>query len=225
MDASTRLLGLMAELMIVPADIEDKKARAIFDKISDNHSMGSFMSMPDGAIQMVSKKQRPNFTRYILMKDRVVMSYEFCESSMNFYQGLMSDFLAAFTSVTGINLFLMQNITIRKLINMPGIPDSRDFLLKNVFSLKEEHLRHFGRPLHMFGTRIFFPGTQQDQSGFEVKIETSLEDYKTLFIENKGTFPVPLDTGKGVDLGPVIKKTDDFINNNIMSFIGQFNEK
>jgi hypothetical protein len=222
MDTSTRLLTITAELVMMPAEIEDKKCRAVFDLISDSHNMGSFVSMPDGGVQMLSKKQKPNFIRYIIMKDRLVLSYEFCENSMNYYQGMMADYIAAFTQATGIGLFLMQGITIRKLVNMKGVDDSRDFLIKKVFSMKEENLQKFGRPLHMLGTRILFPGTQEDQSTYEVKIETLLEDYKTLFIENKAMFPQLLDTKKGADLGPVIKKTDDFINNNLMGFISQF---
>lgn len=222
LDATTRLLSITAELVMMPADIEDKKCRAVFDKISDSHSMGSYVTMPDGGVQMTSKKQRPNFTRYIIMKDRIVLSYEYCENSMNYYQSMMSDFISAFFQATGINLFLVQGITIRKLVNMKGIEDSRDFLIKKVFSLKEENLQKFGRPLHMFGTRILFPGTQEDQSTYEVKMETLLEDYKTLFIENKAMFPMPMDTRKSTDLGPVIKKADDFINNNLMGFISQF---
>lgn len=222
METSTRLLSISAELVMMPAEITDKKCRAVFDKISDTHAMGSFVSMPDGGIQMASKKQKPNFTRYIIMKDRIVMSYEFCENSINFYQSMMSDFITVFAAETGVAFFPVQGITIRKLINLSGIPDSRDFVIKKVFSLKEENLQKFGRPLHMFGTRILFPGTQEDQSTYEVKMETLLEDYKTLFIENKAMFPQPLDANKNADLGPVIKKTDDFINNNLMGFISQF---
>lgn len=222
METSTRLAGIAVELITMPADITDKTCRAVFDTISDNHGMGSFVSMPDGSIQMASKKQKPNLTRYIIMKDRVVLSYEFCENSMNYYQGLIGDFLNVYTGKTGIHMFLMQNITIRKLVNIAGVQDSRDFLIKKVFSLKEENLQKFGRPLHMFGTRIFFPGTQADQSSFEVKIETLLEDYKTLFVENKAMFPIPLEAKKAGDLGGLMNKTDDFMDKNIMDFIGQF---
>lgn len=222
MEASTRLAGIIVELVILPADIENKKCRVIFDKISDSHGIGQFMSPPDGSIQMSSKKPGPNFTRYIIMRDRVVMSYELCENSMNYYQGLMGDFMGAFTGATGISLFIAQNITVRKLVNIAGIADSRDFLIKKVFSFKEENLQKFGRPLHMLGTRIFFPGSQADPPSFEVKIETLLEDHKTLFIENKAMFPVPMEAQKGLDLGVLINKTDEFINRNIMGFIEQF---
>ena len=222
MGTSTRLIAIAAELLTMPAEIDEKKCRSIFNKVSDSHSLGSYTSMPDGGVHMVSKKQKPNLARYIIMKDRLVLSYEFCENSMNYYQSLMGDFITAFTQETGMPLFLAQSITIRKLINMGGIADSRDFLIKKVFSIKEENLQKFGRPLHMFGTHILFPATQADQSTFEVKIETQMEDYKTLFIENKAMFHQPMEAKKAVDLGVLIKKTDDFIDNNLMDFISQF---
>lgn len=225
MDISTRLLAVVAELLMIPAEIDEKKCRGIFDKISDSHAMGSYVAMPDGGIQMVSKKQKPNLTRYIIMKDRLVLSYEFCENSMNYYQNLMSDFISIFSKETGQAVFPVQSITVRKLVNMNGIADSRDYLLKKVYSLKEENLQKFGRPLHLFGAHIVFPPVTEDQSTFDVKIETLLEDYKTLMIENKAVYPQPVDARKGADLGPVIKKTDDFISNNLMGFITQFAEK
>jgi hypothetical protein len=180
------------------------------------------MSLPDGGVQMASKKQKPNLTRYIILKDRVVLSYEFCENSMNYYQSLMADFISAFIKETGVSLFLVQGITIRKTYNFAGIADSRDFLIKKVCSIKEENLQKFGRPLHVFGARILFPPLPEDQSTYEVKIETLVEDYKTMLIENKAMFPQAMDARKSADLGPVIKKTDDFISNNLVNFISQF---
>ncbi len=217
-------MAVISELIMVPSEIQDKKLRQVFDAISDSHAMGSFLTMPDGSVHMTSKSHKANVARYIIMKDRLVLSYEICENSMSYYQSLMSDFLSAFSGITGVSLFPVQGITIRKLVNVAGIADSRDYLIKKVFSIDESRLAPFKRPLHMFGTRILFPPTAADQSTFEVKIETALEDYKTFYLENKAMFPAPLDAAKGADLGPVIKKTDDFLNENIMGFILGFAE-
>lgn len=222
MDISTRLLAISAELIMMPADIDEKKCRAIFDRISDSHQMGSYLLMPDGGVQMASKKQKPNFTRYIIMKDRLVMAYEFCENSMEYFSKLMSDFLAAFSDAAGPRIFPVQGITIRKAVNMKGIADSRDFLIKKAFSIKEENLQKFGRPLHVFGASILFPPVPADQSTFEVKIGTMVEDYKTFLIENKAMFPQALDSARSQDLAPVIAKTDAFIDKNLVDFITQF---
>lgn len=223
MKTSTRLLALISEFIMVPVEIQEKKTRLIFDKISDTHSIGSYTSLADGAIQMVSKNQKSNITRYIIMKDRVVLSYEFCENSLNYYQGLLDDFFSVFNKETNINTFLMYSITIRKLVNISGIEDSRRFLIEKVFSLKNENLQCFKKPLHMFGSRLFFPGTTDNNTTFDVRIETVMDDFKTFFIENKGIFPQPADIGRTATIiSDNIKSTDNFIDINIVNFLIQF---
>ncbi len=223
METSTRMLALISEFIMVPVEIQEKKYRLIFDKISDTHSIGSYTTLADGAIQMVSKSQKSNITRYIIMKDRVVLSYEFCENSLNYYQGLMDDFFNVFNKETNINTFLMHSITIRKLININGIGDSRQFLIENVFSLKNENLRYFEKPLHMIGSRFFFPGTTDNNTAFDVRIETVMDDFRTFFIENKGIFPRPVDiSSTATSISDDIRITDNFIDVNIVNFLTQF---
>lgn len=223
MKTSTRLLALISEFIMVPIEIQEKKTRAIFDKISDTHSIGSYTSLADGAIQMVSKNQKSNITRYTIMKDRVVLSYEFCENTLNYYQGLLNDFFSVFTKETNINTFLMHSIIIRKLVNIAGIEDSRRFLIEKVFSLNNENLQCFKKPLHMFGSRFFFPGTTDDNTAFDVRIETVIDDSKTFFIENKGIFPKPSDIGHAATIiSDDVQSTDNFIDKNIVNFLIQF---
>ncbi|HPD18570.1 MAG: hypothetical protein KA120_08985 [Candidatus Goldbacteria bacterium] len=223
METSTRMLALISEFIMVPVEIQEKKHRLIFDRISDTHSIGSYTSLADGSIQMVSKSQKTNVTRYIIMKDRIVLSYEFCENSLNYYLGQMDDFYRVFYEETNINTFLMHSITIRKLVNLSGIEDSRKFMLEKVFSIKSENLQCFEKPLHMFGTRLFFPGTTDNNTAFDIRIETVMDDFKTFFIENKGIFPQPVDINRNAAIiSDNIKAVDDFINRNIINFLTQF---
>ncbi len=223
METSTRMLALISEFIMVPIEIQEKKYRLIFDKISDTHLIGSYTSMSDGSVQIVSKNQKSNITRYIIMKDRVVLSYEFCENSLNYYQGLMDDFFTIFNKETNINTFLMHSITIRKLLNIPGIEDSRKFLIEKVFSFKPDNLQYRKKPLHMIGSRLFFPGSTDNNTAFDVRIETVMEDFRTFFIENKGIFPQPFDINKSITIvSDNIKATDNFIDRNIVNFLTQF---
>ncbi len=223
MEVSSRLLALIVELVAIPKEQENKKSRSIFDAVSDSHKITSFDTPGQGTFRMSSRQGKPNFTKYVITKNRVVMSYEFCENSINYFYGLMSDFLEHYSKITGNPAFLAQNILLRRLVNIPGINDSRDYMLKNVYSFKEENLRKFGRPLHLFGSRILFPPFNKDKTTYESKIETSVEDYKTFFIENKGVFPSALDVKKDIDsLKKNIESVDEFINENIIKFITQF---
>jgi hypothetical protein len=224
MDASTRLFSFVVELVYMPAQIEDKKIREIFDDIYENHKMSSFVTLPDGSVQMASKEEKKNLTKYRVMKDRVVLSYDFCENSLNYYRGLVSDFMGIFGARTFIPVCPMQNVIIRKLVNLKGVDDSRDYLLKKVFSWKEDNLMKFGRPLHMAGARVFFPPVAEGQPAVDVKFESSMEDYRTLFVESASIFSKPIDLKSGglSVLGDNINTADDFLSKNILGFLGQF---
>jgi hypothetical protein len=108
-------------------------------------------------------------------------------------------------------------------LNIPGIEDSRRFLIEKVFSLKNENLQYFKKPLHMFGTRFFFPGNTDNNTTFDIRIETVMDDFKTFFIENKGIFPQPVDINRSTaSISENIKLTDNFIDENITNFLTQF---
>jgi hypothetical protein len=221
MEISTRLLAVMAEFMTIPAETEGKKIRDVFNRISDTHGINSFATIADGHVHMSSKKSATN---YQVMRDRLVLSYEQCDNGLSYYAAMIKDFIENYSKATGVNLFLVHNIGIRKLVNM-GSVDGRDYLIKKVFSMTDANLKPFARPLHVMGARIFFPAMEGgDMTSYEVKFESSMEDHKTLFIENKGTFPAAIDMRKPFDIGADIVKTDDFINNNLMQFLTQFSQ-
>ena len=226
MEITTRLLALVAELVFVPTQIEDKKARIIFDKISDTHNITSFNLIPGEGIIMGTKKER-EVINYKLMKDRLILIYEFCDKSLNYYIELVNDMLKTFTNTTNSSLFIMHNIILRKLLNIPGINDTREFIIKKMYSLDEEALKPFQRPLHMIGSRIFFPAkNEQEIESYDVKIETSMDDSRTFFIENKGIFPKPFDFTKETNIVVEdIIKTEEFLSNNVINFLMQFTEE
>lgn len=226
MEITTRLLALVAELVFVPTQIEDKKARIIFDKISDTHGITSFNLIPGEGIIMGTKKES-EVINYKLMKDRLILIYEFCDKSLNYYIELVNDMLKIFTNTTNAGLFIMHNIIIRKLLNIPGVNDTREFIIKKMYSLSEDNLKPFQRPLHLVGSRIFFPAkNEQEIESYDVKIETSLEDLRTFFIENKGIFPKPFDFTKEPNMvEDDIIKTEEFLSTNIINFLLQFMEK
>ncbi|MCE5299805.1 MAG: hypothetical protein LLG37_02890 [Spirochaetia bacterium] len=226
MELSTRLFAMIIELVYVPVQIEDKKIRELFNSVSDNHSITSYNAAPDGTVVMSSKDEKNNFVRYRIMKDRVVLSYEYCRNSINYYQGLAGDFIEKFTKNIGVSLFLAETTVLRRHANIQGVSDSRDYLIKRVYGMDEENLKKFNRPLHMMGTRIFFPPVPDDPCVYEVKIETVMEDYRTLFLECLGVYAAAIDTRQGITgIFNNLKKTDDFLINNIGGFITQFAEE
>lgn len=223
MDVSTRLYSLAVEAVFMPAQLDEKKCREIFGRISESHSIATYQSLSDGSVLMSSKDEKTNLARYRISRDRLGISYEFCAQSLNYYQAMADDFLKVFISVTGNALFLMHSVIIRKLVNIKGVEDGRAFLIGKVASMKDENFRPFGRPLHAFGTRLFFPPLQEDPAAFEVKIESWMEDYRTLFLECAGVYSVPVDLKiNSAGISADVVRTDGFMDKNAIGFLSQF---
>lgn len=223
MDTNTRLLALITEFILVPSQVEDKKMRAVFDRVSDSHGIVSFSTSGPGTVILSSKEEKNDLMKYRVMPDRVLLSYEFCSKSMQYYLDLADDFLKVFSAVSGIQVSLAYSVIIRKLVNIPGVRDAREFMLKNAFGVSEERLKAFGRPLHMFGTRFFFPPLDQKMPLYEAKVESAMEDPSTLYVECKGTIAAqtPLKEGMtGAQEG--VRLTGEFMDNNITRFFTQY---
>ena len=222
MGLNTRLTAVAFEAIFIPVKIDEKKIRALFDRISDSHGIKSFGRMPDGAIVMQGGEES-NQSKYIIMKDRVVVSFEQCANSLNYYMSLIDDFFDLFIKETGINLCVAATATIRRTGTIPGEADSREYILRKAFGMSDKRLGPFKRPLHIFGTRIFFPGLPDDPSSYDVKIENSFEDVRMLFLENKGVFAAPFDIkADRARLTKIIELTDKFIEEKVGDFILQF---
>ncbi|MFP4467324.1 MAG: hypothetical protein ACLFP1_09745 [Candidatus Goldiibacteriota bacterium] len=223
MNISHSLLAVVVEALFMPRAMEDKVCRSIFDKISDNHGIISYTNTKGIAV-MSTAEEKSNLIRYRIAKDRMLLTYEFTKNSLNYYNGLIGDFFDIFTRETGIYNFAAHNTVIRKNAFINELSDSREYLLRKVMGFDDSKLTAFKRPLHLAGARIFFPPLKEDRSSFDIKIESSLENPKGLFVENRGMFAYPVDYKKNRDeIARSIEKTEKFLAENVMEFLSRFN--
>jgi hypothetical protein len=226
MDISTRLMSINMEFVFMPAQIEDRKLRGVFEAVSESHSITSFSTLPDGSIIMSTKEVKNNLARYRILKDRMLVSYEFCSNSINYYSALAADFLGAFTKATAVSLIIMHSITIRKLVNLRQFEDGREYLIRKVFSLEDSDMKSFARPLHVIGSRMFFPPVNQELSAYDVKIESWVEDTRSIFVECSGIYSAPVDIRENSQaISSDVDRVDAFISKNVMGFLTHFGEK
>ncbi len=218
-----KLAGITNEAVFLPAETDRKKAGMVFDLLAESHGLKTFSQLPDGTFLLSGPEEKNNFTRYRIMKDRVVLSYDFCRNSLQHFDAKISEFYEKFIQAAGIQLFLTNLIAIRKTLKFENYPDGRDYLIKKVFSFKEENLFPFKRPLHVIGTRIFFPAMPNDPCSFEIKIENAVEDYGTLYVENIAMYARTFEPGKDPTIiSKDIQRADKFIDENIREFLEQF---
>lgn len=209
----------MAEFNMLPAPLDDKKNRELFNALSETHGVKSFNTVTETHVQMTGKK--PPVT-YNFAPDRMMVAYDSCEKTIDYYKGMIKDFMNIYFAKTAVPLFLAHNITIRKIFN-PGAGDGRAYLINKVFSITDNNLREFKRPLHLMGTHIFFPGVEGgDLTAYDVKIESAMDDFRNIVVESKAIFPLPIDMRKGNNVDASINAAESFVDNNIYKFLQSF---
>ena len=138
-------------------------------------------------------------------------------------------------------LILSSTACVRGTLNIDG--DSRSFLGGHVANIHADKLRHLGRPLHLFGLRMFLPpyvaqdapkSTKRSKKvpdaradwGIAICAESLMEDISKLFLEASGEWPAPRkwDDEAGDQVIEHIGTVSDYLSKQFLSFLTESGE-
>jgi hypothetical protein len=134
-------------------------------------------------------------------------------------------------------IILASSALIRATLQIDG--DARTFLSTHVTKFDETRLRHLGRPIHLFGLRLFMPPVQQQQKSkgkkggkaaraeqsanwmVDVKAESLLEDTSKLFLEADARWqpPVAWDDSTASKIVERLGVVSEFVNEHFIPFL------
>jgi hypothetical protein len=89
--------------------------------------------------------------------------------------------------IRGTTLFTGQQVTVRTLVNPKTFKDAREFLKAGMFQF-DEQVDDFAREPQLYGLRLVFPPTPDEQQAFSLRVESYNHDTRSLFLEIQGTF-------------------------------------
>jgi hypothetical protein len=137
-------------------------------------------------------------------------------------------------------LILGSSACFRGTLSIDG--DSRAFLGSCVANIPDERMAKLGRPLHLFGIRVFLPpfvaqeppknkkGKQGKRKashdvrwGINVRAESLMEDTTKMFIEGSGEWPEPRkwDESASKDVIQHLDTVSEYLSNKFLSFLVQ----
>ena len=93
------------------------------------------------------------------------------------------------------------------------------FLWERRLHQADNAIKVFERPILGGGIRLVFPPVSDDGAGFEVKIESYLQDPKQLFVESTAVWRKPLAAGELPDPRMILQEIQQFADGPVEQFI------
>ena len=143
----------------------------------------------------------------------------------------VDDFCRRLEHVVGIAIeklelpiLIAQQHVVRSLITPRHFSDSREFLAGAVCGLPSDDFSTFGRPVQLYGMKLIFPGTEDENEVHTVRIESFNQDPRCVFIEDVATFPTAMQPGQAAVLTRSMMATYSFVREKALSFLSRYDQ-
>jgi hypothetical protein len=227
MDYDLRTLAYVAELLHPPKQHSSQDLQKV-------HSLAfadpkcvyqNFHLIPGGASFFNPPSQPTMVSAAHFLPDRVQIREEMTGISREEFQDRIERVAAYSLEHLGIEQFALQNFVVRSLVNSRVYPDSKEFLRKSVLNMEDEDFQVLEREPQIVGLRFFFPQTNETRGAFNIRVESYVQEPRSVFVENIGIFR-SLVTGLNLnELTSNFFATYDYLDSNIVDFIAQFDSK
>ena len=224
MSYDPRTIAYQAEFLHAPREITTNSVQEVHSTLfgTPELSYQNFQVAPNG-VHISNPVSSPGAVSSVTFAgDRIVFREELGGITVE-------DFATRVVNVTriayeklGIPASLAQQIMIRSLIT-PESCDGARFMMERLMRATSQDWEVFGRPVHSAGLRLTFtdPGNGQQQL-FNVRVEPWLQDTRSLWLENAGSFAQPTTTDNLPILGEHVFSTYRFLTGPLSSFLSGF---
>ncbi|MBI4882069.1 MAG: hypothetical protein HY812_20770 [Planctomycetes bacterium] len=224
MDYPLRSIAYLAELIHIPrqhkpADLQKIHSLAFSD---ERCQYQNFALIPGGATLSNPQAQANMVSAASFLPDRVQVREEMSGISREDFQQRVERLSELALEVLEVQHFLVQNFIVRSLVNAQNYSDSREFLSRAVLNMVEEDFACLERMPQIVGLRLVFPQTSENRGMFNIRVESYAAEPRSLFIENVGVFRSVVNRSNVADLTSNFFATYDYIDENIVDFIAQF---
>ena len=189
-------------------------------------SYTNFNLMPTGA-QMSTVHGRaslPNTTSHsalVFTPDRVQIKEEWPSIAMDDYVDRMKRVLEITMEELAVPSFMVTQCCIRSLVTAQGYDNAHEFFNQHFFSMTKEQVDTLGRSPNLFGLRLAFPPTTDNQSVHNVRVETFTGDPRSVYLENAAVFSKPFGTGQVNVAEEGFRAAYEFLTGNVAEYLRQ----
>lgn len=226
-----RTINLLTELIHVPAKHTVENLRNLYNSICSSCGYENFIRTADGARVESSKVDQSKSegtqgsSSVTFRQDRIIVLEDRTALALEEYVERVETVARSAMEILKIPLFLVQQSTVRSLASPNFYRSAGEFLGKSLFKIREEELEPLGRPANIFGLRLLFPATPDNNQQFNVRIESYVKDPRSVYIENVGVYKNPIQYQNLDVLGQNMEATAEFLSSNLCGFLTQYDRK
>lgn len=215
----------MTELVHVPTVHTPERLRAVYNEVCGTCGYENFLRVQGGARIERNEPEGSGLSQLTFLADRIQMTEDRTGISGEQFGKKVQAVLSVAMPALGIPFLLVQVCTVRAIAAPNSFPNASEYLARSLFRIQEEDLAPLHRPTSVFGFRLVFPPTKQEPHNFNVRVECYARDGRSLYIENVGTFKTPIQGANLQEVEENLRKTSDFLVENVVSFLSQFDRK
>lgn len=220
-----RTIAVLTELVHLPMVHAPEKLREVYNEVCRTCGYENFIRVQGGARIERTEPEGGGLSQLTFLGDRVQLAEEHTGTTAEQFARKVSAVLATAMPALGIPFFLLQACTVRAIAAPNSFRSASEYLARSVFRIQPEDLAKLGRPSGVFGFRLVFPPTTQHPHNFSVRVECYARDGRALYLENVGTFKVPIQAGNLVEVENNLKATSDFLIDKVVAFLSIYDRK
>ena len=189
MKYTPRTIALLCELHHPPEKPDPRPVQEVHNATFQNGQppWSSFAITPTGPI-LSNPATRPGANSVVrFLSDRIQFREELGVWTHEAFADQVLFIAEQMHSIRGTALYTGQQVTIRTLVNPKTFDDAREFLKAGMFRF-DDQVEDFEREPQLYGLRLVFPPTAEEQQAFAVRVESYNHDTRSLFLEIQGTF-------------------------------------
>ncbi len=219
-----RTIAFLADIIYPPLELPAEKVQEIHNSLyrQPEFSYQNFQVTTDG-IHLTNLADSPGSVSSVTFTpDRISVREELRACTIEDFATRVINIATLSFQTLGISHSIAQQFILRSLVTPRHLKDSRELLAGRMIAATEEAWPEFGRPLQTAGLHFTFPQTDDDVGVFDVRMETWNQDPRSLWIENIGSFTLPLAAENIPDLSNFLYRTYRFITDPVARFIQHF---
>ncbi|MEM7202347.1 MAG: hypothetical protein AAF628_18900 [Planctomycetota bacterium] len=226
MSYDPRTIAFLAEVIYQPLNLKAEAVQTIHNQLygQTEISYQNFQVAADG-IHLTNVPERPGAVSAVsFTPDRMVVREELRATTVEDFATRLVNVTGLALRTLGVQATIAQQFVVRSLVSPRHAADSREFVLRKVFSAEDSVWSCFERPMQRVGLAFTFPQTEGHDHVFNVRIETWNQDPRSLWIENVGSFTKPIPVDRAPDLSNLLFATYGFATKQVTAFLEQFDK-
>lgn len=221
MSYDPRSIAFAAEILHPPQPVRADLAQSIHNALWRQPAFGyqNFQLAQDG-VHLSNVPLAPGqISTLTFAWDRVILREEMRGTSVEDFATRVVNVVTTAFQTLSIPASLAQTFVVRSLIAPRNYRDGREFLGNRLFTPGADGST-FGRPLASLGARLVFPPTNGGRDSHQVRIETWPQDPRSIWIENTGSFALPIPAAEAPQLANHLYATYRFLTGPVCDFLG-----